>query len=336
MKKQNLTNKISVGIMGIIIATVVLSGCKKDNETTPQQSQQAQEKDVAKTLETFDQEISYFDTEGGLKSSQRYYRFDFRRVTFFTLARALQVTGLTKTVATEQLTIFAPSDYAFAKLGLNPYNIDKVPNLKDILLYHVVKGKVYSNNLKPGFVPTLKGSAVEVSFDKKQIFINDAGVVLPNLRAFNGVIHIINTVLMPPTKNLVEIASGNPDFSILVQAVVKAGLADVLANQGTFTVFAPTNDAFVSLLGELGATSLDDIDAKTLKSVLLYHVVAGRVFSSDLKTGSVTTLGGAFNVNVASLTITDSKGRKSGLVADKLNIQASNGVIHVINKVLLP
>ena len=325
-----------MGIIGIFIASVILSGCKKDNETSPQQPQQAQEKDVAKTLETFDQQISYFDVDGGLKSTERSYKYDFRRVTFFTLFRALQVTGLTKTVATEQLTIFAPSDYAFAKLGLNPNNIDKVPNLKEILLYHVVKGKVYSNNLKPGFVPTLNGAAVKVSFDKKQIFINDAGVVLPNLRAFNGVIHVINTVLLPPTKNLVEIASGNPDFSILVQAVVKAGLADVLASPGQFTVFAPTNDAFVSLLGELGASSLDDIDVATLKNVLLYHVVAGRVYSSDLKSGPVSSLGGTFNVNVESLTITDNKGRKSGLVADKLNIQATNGVIHVINKVLLP
>jgi transforming growth factor-beta-induced protein len=134
----------------------------------------------------------------------------------------------------------------------------------------------------------------------------------------------------------VQIASANPDFSILVEAVEKAGLADVLSTQGPYTVFAPTNDAFVSLLGELGASSLDDIDVNTLKSVLLYHVVSGRVFSSDLKTGPVTSLGGKFNVNVSTLTITDAKGRNSGLVADKLNIQATNGVIHVINKVILP
>jgi transforming growth factor-beta-induced protein len=143
-------------------------------------------------------------------------------------------------------------------------------------------------------------------------------------------------VLLPPTQNLVQIASANPDFSILVQAVVKAGLVDVLSKPGAYTVFAPTNAAFVSLLAERGFPSLDAIDPITLKNVLLYHVVSGRVYSSDLKTGPVTSLGGTFNVDLGTLTITDSKGRKSGLIADKLNIQATNGVIHVINKVMLP
>ncbi len=330
MKKKNLFSRISKGTMGIIMASLVLAGCSKDEEI----AEQPREMDIVASLEAFDQEIEYF--EAGNESDLKTLRYDFRKVTFFTLVKALQVTGLTKTVATEKLTVFAPSDYAFAQLGLNPSNIGQVPNLKEILLYHVVKGRVYSRDLKQGFVPTLNGAAVEVSFKQGRAFINNAGVVLPDLRAFNGVIHIINAVLLPPSQNLVQIASANPDFSILVQAVVKAGLADVLATQGPFTVFAPTNDAFVSLLGELGASSLDDIDVNTLKSVLLYHVVSGRVFSSDLKTGPVTSLGGIFNVNVSTLTITDSKGRISGLVADKLNFQATNGVIHVINKVIRP
>jgi len=333
MKTSFFKNGISMGIMGIVIASLVLGGCKKDEATVPQQAQ-PQEADIVKSLQAFDKEIEYFDA--GNQSDLKSFRYDFRRVTFFTLVKALQVTGLTKTVATEKLTVFAPSDYAFAKLGLNPSNIASVPNLKEILLYHVLGGRVYSRDLKAGFVPTANGAAVEVSFKNGKAFINNAGVVLANLRAFNGVIHIVNAVLLPPTQNLVQIASSNPDFSILVQAVVKAGLADVLSKPGSYTVFAPTNDAFVSLLGELGASGLDDIDANTLKSVLLYHVVSGRVYSSDLKSGPVTSLGGTFNIDLGTLTITDSKGRKSGLVADKLNIQATNGVIHVINKVLLP
>jgi uncharacterized surface protein with fasciclin (FAS1) repeats len=337
MKTSFLKNRISMGIMGIVIASLVLGGCKKDEAPVQQQAQpdqQAQEADIVKSLQAFDKEIEYFDS--GNNTDLKSFRFDFRRVTFFTLVKALQVTGLTKTVATEKLTVFAPSDYAFAQLGLNPSNIASVPNLKEILLYHVVGGRVYSRDLKAGFVPTANGAAVQVSFKNGKAFINNAGVVLADLRAFNGVIHIVNAVLLPPTQNLVQIASANPDFSILVQAVVKAGLADVLSNPGAYTVFAPTNDAFVSLLGELGATSLDDIDAATLKAVLLYHVVSGRVYSSDLKSGPVTSLGGTFNVDLGTLMITDSKGRKSGLVADKLNIQGTNGVIHVINKVILP
>jgi uncharacterized surface protein with fasciclin (FAS1) repeats len=330
MKKKNLFRSIYIGTMGIIIAGLVLASCSKDEDTAGQ----PKDMDIVALLENYDQDIDYF--EAGNESDLKTLRYDFRKVTFFTLVKALQETGLTKTVATEKLTVFAPSDYAFARLGLNPSNIGQVPNLKEILLYHVLGGRVYSRDLKPGFVPTLNGAAVEVSFKQGKTFINNAGVVLTDLRAFNGVIHIINSVLMPPSRNLVEIASGNPDFSILVEAVKKAKLDDVLATQGPFTVFAPTNDAFIGLLGELGASSLDDIDANTLKSVLLYHVVQGRVFSSDLVTGPVTSLGGIFNINVSTLTITDSKGRISGLVADKLNIQATNGVIHVINKVILP
>jgi len=331
MNASFLKNKISIGILGIVISSLVLGGCKKEEDTVQQQSSGT---DIVNSLKEFDQEIEYFDA--GNQSDFKSSGFDFRRVTFFTLVKALQVTGLTKTVATEKLTVFAPSDFAFAQLGINASNVANVPNLKEILLYHVVGGRVYSRDLKPGFVPTANGAAVEVSFKNGKAFINNAGVVLPDLRAFNGVIHIINAVLLPPTQNLVQIASANPDFSILVQAVVKAGLADVLSKPGAYTVFAPTNAAFISLLGEKGFSSLDAIDASTLKSILLYHVVSGRVYSSDLKTGPVTSLGGTFNVDLGTLMITDSQGRKSGLVANKLNIQATNGVIHVINKVILP
>ncbi len=330
MKNLSLFSRISAGTMGIIMAGLVLASCSKDEDI----AEQPKEMDIVASLEAFDQEIEYF--EAGNESDLKTLRYDFRKVTFFTLVKALQVTGLTKTVATEKLTIFAPSDFAFAQLGLNPSNIGQVPNLKEILLYHVVKGRVFSRDLKQGFVPTLNGAAVEVSFKQGKAFINNAGVVLPDIKAFNGVIHIINAVLLPPTQNLVQIASANPDFSILVQAVVKAGLADVLATPGPFTILAPTNAAFISLLAERGLSSLNDIDENTLKSILLYHVVSGRVYSSDLKTGPVTSLGGSFNVNVSTLTITDAKGRTSGLVADKLNIQATNGVIHAINKVILP
>ena len=140
-----------------------------------------------------------------------------------------------------------------------------------------------------------------------------------------------------PDKNLVELAqSFAPEFSILVDAVIKAGLTDVLAEGGPFTVFAPTNDAFVAVLGELGFTGLDAIPVDVLKSILLYHVVEGRVFSSDLISGPVTTLNGTFQIDVNTLTITDAEGREIGLVSSLLNNQATNGVIHVIDRVMLP
>jgi transforming growth factor-beta-induced protein len=167
--------------------------------------------------------------------------------------------------------------------------------------------------------------------------VNESNVILADIKAFNGVIHAIDKVMFPPAKNLVELAlSYDPEFSILVAAVQKAGLVETLATGGPFTVFAPTNDAFVALLGELGASSLDDIDVQTLTNVLLYHVVSGRVYSSDLISGPVETLNGTFNIDLSTLKITDARGRESGLVPSLLNVQANNGVIHVINKVILP
>jgi len=256
---------------------------------------------------------------------------------FRTLTKALVVTGLLPVIIKNKLTIFAPTDKAFKQIGLTARNIRDVENLKEILLYHVVAGKVFANDLVPGFVPTLNGAAVEVNLSGG-VFINQAEVIKPDVRFIRGVLHIVDEVLLPPTQNIVEIAQGNDDFSILVEAVIKAGLAGELSGEGPFTVFAPTNDAFVELLGILGATDLDDIPLETLTAVLLYHVVEGRVYSSDLTSGSVNTLGGgSFIVDVPSLTIDDSGSTEdANLVPAGLDIQGTNGVIHVVDKVLLP
>ena len=258
-----------------------------------------------------------------------------RKPTFKTLSVALARTGLAGVVSSNELTVFAPTDEAFAALGLNQRNIIEVENLTEILLYHVVGGEVFSDQLSNGFVPTLNGAAVEVNLENG-VMINDSNVVIADITARNGVIHAVDAVLFPPTQNLVELASGIPAFSILVDAVSRAGLVDTLAS-GTYTVFAPTNDAFIALLGELdGVDSLDDIPLDTLTAVLLYHVVEGRVYSSDLSSGTVNTLGGSFELDLSTLTITDGMGRDAGLVADMLNVQATNGVVHVIDRVILP
>lgn len=137
----------------------------------------------------------------------------------------------------------------------------------------------------------------------------------------------------PKLGNIVEVASANPDFSILVQAVVKAGYADLLSGTGPFTVFAPTNDAFVSLLGELGFSSLDDIPVPLLQQVLLYHVISGEVPSSAVATGYVPTNADGPNGSKVSLYINRSgssikiDNRANVVIAD---VDASNGVIHAI------
>lgn len=144
-----------------------------------------------------------------------------------------------------------------------------------------------------------------------------------------------------PQKNIVQIAQGNSDFSILVQALTRTGLstnyATVLSGTGPFTVFAPTNAAFTALLSELGYASLNDIPAATLEAVLKYHVVSGKVLAASLTEGQVvTTLNPAtFTVGLSGgAKITDKNGRVANITTTDL--QGSNGVIHVIDKVLLP
>ncbi len=326
---ENLISKINVmRVALVLVLTLAIVSCNKTDDM-PEIPVNPESKDMAYVLDNFETLFAASMKDDLLKKGKKVPSFK-------TLTAALTKTKLLPVVAKEQLTLFAPSDDAFASLGLNADNIVDVPNLTEILLYHAVEGKVYSNMLSSKFVPTLNGAAVQINIDNG-VKVNDASVVYADFRALNGVIHVVDKVLLPPTKNLVEVALANaPEFSILVAAVQKAGLVETLATGGPFTVFAPTNAAFGALLTELNATSLDDISVDALTKVLTYHVVAGRVYSSDLSTGQVQTLNGTFNINVSTLKITDSKNRESGLVPSLLNVQATNGVIHVIDRVILP
>jgi transforming growth factor-beta-induced protein len=348
--KFNLSNgKIALAVI-LSFSLVAVSCSKEDNDMQPVEPQ-SELVDIATILENSEQYPELFgEQDDMLKRGGKSKYVAKRPPTFFNLTYALIKTNLLSTVARNQLTVIAPSDEAFAKLfkelGVRGIRDLSAEQLKPILLYHVIQGKVFSSQLKSGFVPTLNGAAVEVKLDGGVMF-NDANVVFANIRALNGVIHVIDKVLIPPTENLVEKAlSFDPEFSILVQAVIAANLADVLATGGPFTVFAPTNAAFVALLGELGFASLEalineetGIGIAGLTKVLLYHVVDGRVYSSDLPAGplSVTTLSGdSFTVDASMLKITDFNGRESGLIPTLLNVQATNGVIHVIDTVILP
>ncbi len=142
---------------------------------------------------------------------------------------------------------------------------------------------------------------------------------------------------MMQTKNIVDVASADPNFSILVAALNKAGLAGTLQGDGPFTVFAPTNEAFTSLLSDLGISSLDDLSAETLKPILLYHVLSGKVLSTDLTNGYVNTLSSGPDQTKISLEVDKQNVRLNGSSSiTTADIMASNGVIHVIDKVLLP
>ncbi|RPA67810.1 fasciclin domain-containing protein [Cyclobacteriaceae bacterium YHN15] len=260
--------------------------------------------------------------------------------TYATFNAALGSSGLASVFARNELTVFAPTDAAFAELGLNPGNVRRQPNLKQILLYHVVAGTVLSTDLSNGFVPTLNGAAVEINLNSGAK-VNDANIVMVDKRARNGVIHGIDKVLLPPTKNIVELAKDN-DFSILLAAVEVAGFTELLSTTNNLTVFAPTNQAFVDLLAELGFGSLEElidedngIGLGGLQQVLAYHVFAGRVYSSDLSNTTIKMFSGDdLTIDVSGPKLIDFRNRESNIVST--DIQATNGVIHVINKVILP
>ena len=246
-----------------------------------------------------------------------------------------------------EFTIFAPVNAVFESIGLTDIGaIFAFPEdqLQTILSYHILGGRLFAADLESKFYPTLLGPAVEVSL-MEGVTVNGIAVVEADAFspvAFNSVIHKINGLLVPPSENIVEIAVGfatapNPEFTQLVAAVLAADLAGTLSGPGPFTVFAPTDAAFANLLSALGASSIDDIDVGLLTQVLLYHVVPGRVFSTDLVSGPVQTLNGPITIDVNNLTIADTGTNDlANLIVGLLNVQGTNGVIHVIDKVLLP
>lgn len=266
---------------------------------------------------------------------------------FTILTAALETAGLTEALQGEgPFTVFAPTDAAFenllAALSISAEDLLAQPQLADVLLYHVVAGLVMSGDLQNGMTAeTLGGQMITVDLSEG-VKINTSSVITADIKASNGVIHVIDTVLIPETfqlasapaalPSIVDIAVSNPDFSILVAALAQAELVEALQAEGPFTVFAPTNAAFEALLGDLGITAEELLGQPQLADVLLYHVVSGAVLSTDLQNGmTAETLGGQ------SITVDLTDGVKINKSAVEIaDIQASNGVIHVIDSVLIP
>jgi len=245
------------------------------------------------------------------------------------------------------LTVFAPTNDAFVAL-LTELNISKEQLFADkallttVLTYHVLPAQVKAADVPVGkAITSLQGGVFKIDTVAGKLAITDgrnrvSNIILTDVLATNGVIHAIDKVILPANKTIVETAQSLPQFSILVEAVVAAGLVDALNAIGPLTVFAPTNDAFAALLAELGA-SKDDLraDKALLTSVVTYHVLLGRVMKADVPLNTpITTLEtGTFTID-ASLSITDERMRKAAIVVT--DVFASNGVIHVIDKVILP
>ena len=243
-------------------------------------------------------------------------------------------------------TVFAPTNAAFAA-ALTELGVTKEallannPLLTKILTYHVVPAKVLKAQVPLGKpVNTVQGESITLD-GAANLTITDqrgrkANVTKTDLEATNGVVHVIDKVILPTDKNIVQVAQGNPNFSILVEAVIAADLAGTLSGTGPFTVFAPTNDAFVAALTELKITKEALFANKALLSAILtYHVVPGLVREAQVPVGKpITTVQGETFTVDATLSITDQRARKAKIVIT--NVAATNGVIHAIDKVILP
>lgn len=286
---------------------------------------------------------------------------------FSTLVAALQAAGLVDALKADgPYTVFAPTNAAFAKLPpgtVDTLLADPKGALTQILLYHVVPGKVLSSDLSDGLeAKTLQGESVKFKLADGKAAVNDANIVAADIAASNGVIHVIDSVILPPSlaagaaqaatpaataaatpeataaaaaapsSDIVDTAVAAGDFKTLVAAVQAAGLVDALKADGPFTVFAPTDAAFA----KLPAGTVDKLLADPkgdLTQILLYHLVPGKVLAADVKDGleAATLQGGKLKFSVQ-----DGKVKVNDANVVATDILGSNGVIHVIDSVLLP
>jgi uncharacterized surface protein with fasciclin (FAS1) repeats len=244
-------------------------------------------------------------------------------------------------------TVFAPTNAAFAAL-LTELGVTKAQLLADkplltaVLQYHVLGARVAKAQIPFGKAITpLAGGFFKIDQSGADVVITDgrnrtSKVIATDIAASNALVHVVDKVILPANKNIVQTAQALPDFSILVEAVVAADLAATLSGTGPFTVFAPTNAAFAALLTELGVSKAALLANKPLlTAVLTYHVLGARVLKADVVPGAQpnTVQGQNFSIS-AALAITDKRARTSNIVTT--DVLTSNGVIHVIDRVILP
>ena len=271
---------------------------------------------------------------------------------FSTLETAVIKANLQATLSgTGPFTVFAPDNAAFTASGVTTTTINSLTQaqVQAILLYHTLNARVPAASAPAGpnaKVTTASGDSVFITSNANGVFVNGIKVEQADINADNGVIHRIGRVLMPPVGNIVATAQASGSgLDSLVKAIVRANNAPggdpnliTTLQTATITVFAPGNAAFTQLLQALGLPDINQIPVATLR----YHVVGGRTFSPALANGSLTMLaGGNTTINLTNgtgggptITGNGNSGNKSNIVAT--NIMARNGVVHVIDRVLLP
>ncbi len=254
--------------------------------------------------------------------------------TFNTLVAAVKAAGLVEALEGEgPFTVFAPSDEAFAKLpeGTVAALLENKEKLSSILLYHVVPGKVMAKDaMKLNSAKTLFGQDLAIEAGEG-VTVGGAKVVKTDIECSNGVIHVIDSVMMP--KDIVGIAAGSADFSTLVAAVKAAGLVETLQGDGPFTVFAPTNAAFAKIPAATLADLLKPENKAKLQAILTYHVVSGKVLAKDVvgMKSAKSVQGGEIDIAAKGGNVT-----VDGAKVTATDIIALNGVIHVIDTVIMP
>jgi len=257
---------------------------------------------------------------------------------FNTLAAALKAADLVDTLKGDgPFTVFAPTDEAFAKLPagtvetlLKPENKEK---LAAILTYHVAAEKLDAKAVTTqSFITTVNGQRVSVSTTNGAT-LDNATVTATDIAASNGIIHVIDSVLIPTDATIAQVATEAGSFKTLLTALQATGLDAAVAGPGNFTVFAPTDEAFAKLPAGTVETLLRPENKEQLAAILKYHVLDTTVFSTDLAPAQdVATLAGeTLNITAAKAGVTVNGAKVTGA-----NIRASNGVVHVIDSVLLP
>jgi transforming growth factor-beta-induced protein len=256
-----------------------------------------------------------------------------------TLTAAVKAAGLVETLqGTGPFTVFAPSDAAFAAIQSDVDNLLKPENkeqLTKVLKCHVVSGKILSKDLKEGLtLTTLDGEKLNVSImGDGKIMVGDVHVTTADIMTTNGVIHVVDKVILPKMAhklNILTIASANA--KTLSAAISAAGLSETLQGDGPFTVFAPTDSAFAAIQKDVDKL-LKPENKATLAKVLTYHVVSGKMVAADLKDGQelTTVEGSKLKVSIKNGVVMVGNARVTAT-----DVDASNGVIHVIDKVLMP
>ena len=257
---------------------------------------------------------------------------------FNTLAAALQAAGLVDALKGEgPFTVFAPTDEAFAKLPAGTVETLLKPQnkamLTAILTYHVAAGRYGAQDVMARTnLASLNGQRIEVELDSG-VRVGDANVIKADIECSNGVIHVIDRVIMPTSDSILETASKAGSFQTLAAAVKTAGLVEALSGKGPYTVFAPTDAAFAKLPSGTVETLLKPENRDQLIAILKYHVVPGRVYASDALVAETaeTAEGSRVRFRIARGTL-----MVNGAAIVHPDLEATNGVIHVIDEVILP